>query len=223
MLKITSFWEQTGWRDMTESNTGYPKSPEGLTGWLRRVTRGPIERLAHAFIWLGLGPDVLTFVGLILAGLTGYLAAQGAYTRAALVYLVGAPFDAMDGAVARASGKASRFGALLDSTLDRYGEALVLTGLGYHLAREGQWTGLVLAFVTLLGSVMVSYVRARSEGLGIENKVGLLTRVERVIVMLIALFTGQVVIGLWVLAILTHVTVVQRVWHVFQATRNERG
>jgi CDP-diacylglycerol--glycerol-3-phosphate 3-phosphatidyltransferase len=208
---------------MTESNTEHPKSPEGLTGWLRRVTQGPVERLARAFIWLGLGPDVLTFIGLALAGVTAYLAAQGAYTRAGVVYLLGAPFDAMDGAVARASGKASRFGALLDSTLDRYGEALVLTGLGYYLAREGQWVGLVLAFVTLLGSVMVSYVRARSEGLGIDNKVGLLTRVERVIIMLVALLTGQVVIGLWVLAILTHVTVAQRVWYVFRATRSERG
>jgi CDP-diacylglycerol--glycerol-3-phosphate 3-phosphatidyltransferase len=171
---------------------------------------------------LGIGPNTLTFFGLVLAFVAGWLAARGAYGRAGLIYLLGASFDALDGAVARVGGRVSRFGALFDSTLDRYGETFLLAGLGYHLAQEGSSIGLILTFVALAGSYLVSYVRARSEALGIANKAGLMTRLERCIVIIVALLSKQVMIGLWLLAVLTQLTVLQRIWHVYRFTRKEQ-
>lgn len=202
--------------------TEKPKPSENLTAWLRRVTLPLVDRIAQAAVKLGIGPDALTILCLIISGAAGVLAAQGRFVAAGLMYLLGVPFDGLDGAVARASGRVTRFGALLDSTLDRYGEACILTGLGYHFAVNGQYTAVVLAFASLMGSVMVSYTRARSEGLGIDNKVGLLTRVERFVITVLALLTSYVLIGLWVLAILTQFTVGQRMWHVYKVTRSDR-
>ncbi len=184
-----------------------------LTSWLRQVTLPFVDGFARRLVRLGVSPNTLTAGGLILAVVSGLLVARGEYLWAGIALAVAAPFDAMDGAVARAGGRVSRFGALLDSTLDRYGEAAVLAGLGYHLSRRGESVGVLLAFVALFGSLMVSYLRARSEGLGIDNKVGLFTRFERTVILVVMLLTAQVMVGLWVLAVLTHVTVAQRVAH----------
>lgn len=207
---------------MTDTATDRSPSRLSLTEWLRVRLKPLIEGASRALIRLGIGPNVLTLIGLLLSGVAAYFAARGEYVRAGVAFAVGASFDALDGTVARLTGKANRFGALFDSTLDRYGEALILSGLAYRLAVQGQVIGVVLAFATLFGSVMVSYVRARSEGLGIENKVGLLTRVERVVLLVLALLTRQATIGLWVLAILTHVTVIQRVMHLYCTTRDDQ-
>ncbi len=206
---------------MTDTATDRSPARLTLTEWLRVQLKPLIEGVARVFIRLGVGPNLLTLIGLLFSGVAAYFAAGGEYVRAGAAYALGASFDALDGTVARLAGKASRFGALFDSTLDRYGEALILSGLAYHLATRGQVVGVVLTLATLFGSVMVSYVRARSEGLGVENRVGLLTRVERVILLALALLTRQVNIGLWVLAILTHVTVIQRVVHLYRATRHD--
>ncbi len=206
---------------MTDTATDRSPARLTLTEWLRVQLKPLIEGVARVFIRLGVGPNLLTLIGLLFSGVAAYFAAGGEYVCAGATYALGASFDALDGTVARLAGKASRFGALFDSTLDRYGEALILSGLAYHLATKGQVVGVVLTLATLFGSVMVSYVRARSEGLGVENKVGLLTRVERVILLALALLTRQVNIGLWVLAILTHVTVIQRVVHLYRATRHD--
>jgi CDP-diacylglycerol--glycerol-3-phosphate 3-phosphatidyltransferase len=197
-----------------------PSSQEQTRGALiRGATKGIVDAIAGGLVRLGIGANALTSLGLVLSGVAGWLAAIGAYGYAGLAYMLGASLDALDGPVARISQRANAFGALFDSVLDRYGETFLLAGLGYHLAREGAWDGLILAFVALAGSYMVSYVRARSEALGIANEVGLLTRLERCILIIIALLSGQVIIGLWVLAVLTQVTVIQRVWHTYRFTR----
>jgi CDP-diacylglycerol---glycerol-3-phosphate 3-phosphatidyltransferase len=195
---------------------------ETLTAWLRRVTLPLVEGIARGLARAGIGPDALTVAGLAVAAVSGVLAAQGELVWAGVALIIGAPFDAIDGAVARVSGRASRFGALLDSTLDRYAEAFVLAGLAYHLGERGELVGVVLAFAALFGSVMVSYVRARSEGLGIDNKVGLFTRVERLVLIILMLLTGRVLIGLVLLAAVTHLTVIQRMAHAFRTLRDER-
>ena len=139
----------------------------------------------------------------------------------AVALVAGGSMDTMDGAVAQLTGRVSRFGALLDSTLDRYCEALVLTSLGYVMAKHGRPIGVVLVLVTLFGSVMVSYTRARAEGIGVDIKIGLMTRVERVCIMILMLLTRQILIGLWILAILTQVTVIQRMWFAYRALKYE--
>lgn len=182
-----------------------------------------LDGTARVLVRVGVTADMLTLVGLLLTGAAGYLTARGAMGWAGAMLVVGFPFDAVDGAVARLRGSAGRFGALLDSTVDRYGEAFVLCGLAYHFGCAGRIDAVILSFVALFGSVMVSYLRARSEGLGIDNKVGLLTRMERALVLIIALLTGYVVAGLWVLAVLTHVTVAQRMWHAYRQFAGRPG
>jgi len=141
---------------------------------------------------LGITPNALTVFGVVIAGSAAYLASIGQLWGAGAILLFSSVFDLFDGTLARASGTVSSFGALLDSSVDRISETVVFLGLlAYYLARDDN-QGVVLVYLALAGSVMVSYVRARSEGLGIENKVGVMTRTERVFLMV-----GGLVIGHW--------------------------
>jgi CDP-diacylglycerol--glycerol-3-phosphate 3-phosphatidyltransferase len=192
-----------------------------LTAWLRQVSEKPVYAVARWLSRAGISANLLTIVGFVLASAAVIPVAQGRFVVGAVIYGAAALFDGIDGAVARAGAGESRFGAVLDSTLDRYSEGILLTGLGYYFAKNGQPAAVVLAFVTLLGSVMVSYVRARSEGLGLDNKVGILTRVERAVLLVLALLTGWLVWGLAIMAVLTHFTVLQRVWYVYSVGRRD--
>jgi CDP-diacylglycerol--glycerol-3-phosphate 3-phosphatidyltransferase len=177
--------------------------------------------MARLLAKLGFHPNTITFLGLLLAVGAGWLASQGAFTRSGVVYLVAGAMDGIDGALARALGRVSRFGAVLDSVLDRYGEAALLAGLAYWTAKSGRLVDLMLIFATVVGSLMVSYVRARAEGLGLDLKIGLLTRVERYLLVLLMLFTGKLTIGLAVIAALSNFTVIQRVARVYRLTRED--
>lgn len=164
----------------------------------------------------GLSPNALTLLGLLLNVGAGAVLATGAYQIGAIAFLVSSAFDALDGAVARAAGKATRFGAFLDSVADRYAESAVLTGLAWSLLRTGELVLLAPTVATLIGSLMVSYARARAEGLGVDCEIGLLQRTERILVLSVALLFADPLLGpaLWLLAAATHVTVAQRVLHV---------
>lgn len=198
-----------------------PETFSTLTDWLRWQSGALVTQVARLAAKLGLRPDTVTIIGLVLSVGAGLLAAQGAFIRAAVVYAVGGSFDALDGALARVLGRVSRFGAVLDSTLDRYGEAALLAGLGYWLATHGRLPDLMLVFAVLVGSLLVSYVRARAEGLGLELKIGLLTRFERFVLMLLTLLSGQLTIGLAVMAVLVNFTVFQRMFRVYRLTRDD--
>ena len=124
------------------------------------------------------------------------------------------PLDAVDGALARLSGQTNRFGAFLDSFTDRYEELLILAGLGYFFASRGNVNGVMLSFFASIGSVMVSYARARAEALGFEAKVGILTRIERTVVMVLGLLLGLPLIALGIIALLANFTAWQRLFHV---------
>ena len=153
-------------------------------------------------------------VALILA--TGNLLVGG------LLLIFAALFDTLDGALARHSGKVTVFGAFLDSTMDRYSEAVTLIGLMAFYARQpDSWQPILLLGVTLVGSLMVSYTRARAEAVGIECKEGFFQRTERIIVLIVGLVTGWMLPVLWILAIFTNVTVVQRVLAVYKSTNEQ--
>jgi CDP-diacylglycerol---glycerol-3-phosphate 3-phosphatidyltransferase len=167
----------------------------------------------------GVTPNTLTVVGFLVSVAAGVLIAKEYFLAGGLVVLFAGAFDLLDGPVARVTGKTSKFGGFLDSTLDRLSEAAVLAGiLAYYAFNEGTWESL-LAFGCFVGSVMVSYLRARAEGLGIKCEVGIFTRVERVIVMSIGLIVGQwidlaIPIMLGIITALAFVTVIQRLIHV---------
>ena len=140
--------------------------------------------------------------------------------------LLSGVFDLFDGALARATGKASKFGALLDSTVDRVAEAVILLGLLVFYIRDDSTEGTVLVYLALTGSIMVSYLRARSEGLGIECLVGVMTRPERVVTLGIGLIVGHwwpvvVLVVLGVIAGLTLFTSVQRLFHSWRTLEHD--
>ena len=183
----------------------------------------PVARFLGA---IGLTPNVLTLSGLLVAGASAFLISIGYFWAGGIVLLASGVFDMFDGALARATGRASSFGALLDSTVDRVSEAVVLLGLLVFYVRDdsAEWT--ILVYLTLAGSIMVSYVRARAEGLGIECNVGVMTRPERVVLLGFGLIIGQwwpatVLVVLGLIAGLTTLTTIQRVIHSWRSLKNQ--
>ena len=162
----------------------------------------------------GITPNALTWFGFLIAMVTGVLAAFGYMLAAGLVVLFGSYFDMLDGSLARKTGKTSRFGEVLDSTLDRLSEGVLLIGLLYWFSQEGSTIGIMLVGVTLLFSLVVSYIRAKAEIMKVECLEGLFTRPERVIVLAIGLLINQVVIALGIVAFFSVFTVGQRLYHV---------
>jgi len=194
-----------------------------LTDFMRTLTGGLTSRVGHALASAGIHPDLITFVGLVVVVVAAYVAAQGEFFWSAIIIIAGAPLDAVDGAVARAMQRKDKFGALWDSVLDRYADGFIFAALVYYYSQQGNQTATVLAVFSLLGTELVSYVRARAGSLRVDCKVGLFTRMERMVVILAMLLTGWVVPGLWILAIGTNVTVLQRVWYVRRVLIQRQG
>ncbi len=169
----------------------------------------PIVRTLAA---AGITPNMLSVAGLLGNGGAGLLIAQGELVIGGIVMLLASALDMLDGALARTTGKASRFGALLDSVFDRLSEAVVLFGVLLYALDRGHDDQAALAFAAIVGSLMVSYVRARAEGLGVTMTDGLFTRPERVIVLGAALLIGWLTPALWLLAVLTLLTAFQRLY-----------
>jgi len=180
-----------------------------------RITDPVIEGVSRS----GIDPDTLTLAGLALNIGAAYIIATGHFLPGGLLVLVAGLCDLLDGALARFINQTSKFGALFDSLADRISEAALFFGLLVWYLLRGSAMGVVLAFAALIGSFLVSYVRARAEGLGLECKVGLFTRAERVIVLTIGLVVNQVTIALWVVVVFAYITVIQRVVYLRQQTR----
>lgn len=183
---------------------------------------------------LGINPNVVTLLGLLLSIITACVIASGSVVAGGALVLFAGIFDMFDGAMARVRNAATTFGAFLDSTLDRYSESIILGGLLYYAlqrptlhealwpwANEQQWM-IGLIFVAAIGSLMVSYTKARAEGLGLDCRTGMLARPERVVILAIGLLTGTTIWALTLLAVLSHVTAVERIIHVWRAA-NQPG
>lgn len=170
----------------------------------------------------GVKPNTLTLTNLALNLAAAYFIASGHFLIGGVLILVSGLFDLLDGAVARFAKQTTKFGAVLDSTVDRISEAATLCGLLiWYLPQEGATPGIVLVLVVLVGSFLVSYIRARAEGIGWQCQVGLFTRAERVIVLAIGLLVNQVFIALCILAVFVFVTVVQRLVYLWKQARIE--
>jgi CDP-diacylglycerol--glycerol-3-phosphate 3-phosphatidyltransferase len=179
-----------------------------------------------------INPNALTFIGLLINIGCGVLYGYGMFFRAGLLMILANVFDMLDGQVARLRGRVTRFGAFFDSVIDRYSDIIVYVGIMVFYARDTEKHSTLLVALTglaLVGSVMVSYSRARAESLDIACKVGFLERPERVVLLIIGSLTE---IGpasnpflhkmpqvLWVLAVLSHWTVVHRVYHTWRELR----
>ncbi|MDD5083159.1 MAG: CDP-alcohol phosphatidyltransferase family protein [Dehalococcoidales bacterium] len=164
-------------------------------------------------------PSNLTWFGFLLTIGAAVLIARDLLLAAGLVVLVAGFFDTLDGALARHTNRVTIFGAVLDSTLDRLSESALLIGILVLYAGEPSIWPVLLVGVTLVGSLAVSYIRARAEALDLECQVGWFTRTERVIVLALGLLLDQLVIALAVIAVFSFVTVFQRLFHVWRKTR----
>ena len=187
-----------------------------LSGYLRLWAVRFVDRIGQRLHRWGVHPDVLTVLGLAVTALASVLVAQGAFVPAALVLIVGMPLDVLDGAVARAMRRSSLFGGILDSTVDRYADLFVLLALAYYCAQQGLTTDLLLIFASVIGSIQVSYVRARAGAAGLPCAGGLFSRFERSVVVLATLLTGWLTLGMAILAVGSNVTALHRLWSVYR-------
>ena len=171
-----------------------------------------IAPIVRVLVALGVTPTALTAAGLVGNVLGAALIVEHSPVTGGIVVLLASALDMLDGALARATGSASRFGAMFDSVLDRFSEAAVLFGIAWYSIDNGNREEALLAFAAVVGSLMVSYVRARAEGLNLQLRDGIFTRAERVVLVGAMLITGYMRLGLWLLAIMSLFTAFQRLW-----------
>ena len=194
-----------------------------LSEYARKYARLFLEPLARFISRTGISPNVITVTGFILMIGVAVVVAMGNFIWGGILITAVAIFDAVDGTLARMMGRTSRFGAFLDSTLDRFSEAVIFLGLFIYFVGQNQNLELILIYATVVGSLMVSYARARAEGIGVPLKDGLFTRSERVLILVICLLFNQLTAALWLLAIFSNLTAVQRMYLVWRITGGEEG
>ena len=196
---------------------------------LAEVRKVAAHRLSHPIVRLlartGVTPNALTWFGLLLSLGAAVLIALKQPFAAGFVVLFAGLFDMLDGALARFTDKTTRFGAILDSTLDRLGEVVVLLGLLIFFARELSTPGILVVGFTLPGALLVSYLRARAEAAGLTGEVGFFTRTERVIILSLGLLLSGIdyalITSLGIIAFFSYLTIVQRLLHVWHQTKRD--
>ncbi|MBI3744304.1 MAG: CDP-alcohol phosphatidyltransferase family protein [Chloroflexi bacterium] len=199
---------------MTSPTTPASPSADAGRAVIKRVaTRWVVDPIVRALAKTGVTPDMLTFIGLLGGVAAGVVLGTGHLVIGGAVVLAGSALDMFDGALARATNKVSKAGALLDSTIDRIAEAAIFAGLLYHFVQSGATEQSLLIFAAMTGGVMVSYVKARAEGLGLSCNVGIFTRPERVIFLGFGLLIGQILPFLYIVAILSWLTAAHRYMH----------
>jgi phosphatidylglycerophosphate synthase len=196
-------------------------SRKTLTDYLRLWFKWVLDPLGRFFNSLGITPIMMTMLGLIGNTVGAYFLARGQMLTGGILVALMTPIDGLDGTMARLRGEASDWGAYVDSVSDRYSELIIYGGLLYHFLVSGEPLGGMLTFVAAAGSILVSYVKARAEGLGYEAKVGLLTRAERYIVLAPSLIFNQLYLGLGILAVFANLTALQRIWYVRKFARGK--
>lgn len=192
-----------------------------------RATLAPVVRLALA---LHLTPNTVTVIGFFVVVVASLVVGMGGLLAGALILAGGSLLDAVDGALARATGGGTAFGSFLDSTLDRAAEAILYIGIAfYQLGQPQPALPVLAALLALAGSFMVSYARARAEGIGVGAAIGLAPRAERLVLVIFGLGLAGLGIGvaligaLWIIAALTVATTAQRIWHVWRQTSAPSG
>lgn len=167
---------------------------------------------------VSVNPNLLTIAGFLITVAAAFVMPFKLFLGGFLIIL-GGLFDMFDGIVARTNGKSTKFGAFLDSTLDRYADSFIYSGGAWYFFRTGSWEGVLFAAGGLVGALLISYVRARAEGLGIECKAGLMERPERIVLLAFGCMTGWLFPVIILLFFLSHITVIQRIAHVYRKTR----
>jgi CDP-diacylglycerol--glycerol-3-phosphate 3-phosphatidyltransferase len=193
-----------------------------FTRWIGVGSRWLLEKIVSAIAATGINPNVLTLLGLIVNFWAAVLFATGMFRSAALVIFFAGFLDMLDGQVARRAKRVTAFGAFFDSTLDRYSDMALYMGLLVYYAVNGRSAYVVLAAVATAGSVMVSYSRARAESLIPTCKVGFMERPERVVLLILGGLFDRMAPALWVISVVSTITVIQRIVYTWQETKAGR-
>ena len=197
-----------------------------MSNLLRQRAQASLNVIARWLGSIGLTPNALTIIGFLMMCGVGAVLALGNFALGGALIVVAGIFDALDGTLARLTNRVTQFGAFLDSTTDRFAEGALFFGMLYAYLQRGMTFVAYLVFFALLGSLMVSYTRARAEGIGVQCQEGMLTRFERIALVVIGLiataFFGDapLLIVLGLLAVFANVTALQRMWLVYRATRD---
>jgi CDP-diacylglycerol--glycerol-3-phosphate 3-phosphatidyltransferase len=178
-----------------------------------------LDAIVRAFAAMGVNPNFLTFIGFGINLLAAYLFAYGYFRWAGLTIILAGIFDMTDGRVARLEGRVTPFGGFYDSVMDRYSDLCLLVGLLIYYGRINQFLYVSLVAVAMIGSVMVSYTRARAENVIPSCKVGFLERPERVVLIIIGALFDRMAPVLWLIAVLSNVTVIHRIAYTRQEAR----
>jgi len=177
-----------------------------------RVTfKGVLDPIGAFFNRLGIFPNTMTLLGLAGNIIAAILLALGYMTIGGIVVLVMGLIDTLDGTMARLRGMPAEFGSFVDSVTDRYSELVIFGGLLYYFLHKGDWLSVLAVYMAASGAVLVSYVRARAASLGMDTKVGFLSRFERYLVLAPTLIFNIPVVGIWIIAIFANVTAIQRI------------
>jgi CDP-diacylglycerol--glycerol-3-phosphate 3-phosphatidyltransferase len=196
-----------------------PSDKPTLTDMLRVRFKGVVNPAARFIGRLGITPNMLTLTGLVGNIVAAFFLSRGALLVGGLIILIVGPLDALDGALARLRDEPSPFGAFLDSVTDRYSELFIFGGLMLYYVQHEDWLWTSVVYAAAAGSVLVSYTRARAEGVGYKAKRGLLTRAERFAILIPSLIFNFAEIGLALIAIFANYTALQRIYHVRQQAR----
>lgn len=187
------------------------KKPETLTDLFRKNFKNILYPIGAFLNRLGLKPNMVTILGLAGNVVGAVLLSQGYMTAGGILILLMGPLDALDGTMARLRGMDGQFGAYVDSVTDRYSELVIFAGLLYYYVQQGDKVAVLLVYAAAAGSVLVSYVRARGQSLGWDTKIGILTRLERYLVLAPSLILKIPLIGLGLIAVLANITALQRI------------
>ncbi len=186
----------------------------------RRWATGFLQGTARIFLKFHVTPNMLTFGAFWVVASVSVVIVLGYFQLAGLLLLLTVWFDAVDGTLARMSDQVTPFGAFLDATLDRYAEGILYFGLLVYYTRHHQEIPILLIYLTIVGSLIISYARAKAESVNIPVREGLLTRFERLAILILGLLFNRVEWTLWILAPLTNLTAVQRMVIAWQRSRS---
>jgi CDP-diacylglycerol--glycerol-3-phosphate 3-phosphatidyltransferase len=193
-----------------------------ISAQIGRIGKRLYDLIVKGFAAAGVNPNVLTFTGFAINLVAAYLFAYGYFRWAGVTILLAAIFDLTDGPVARLTHRVTPFGAFFDSVLDRYSDLCLLIGLLVYYGRIGRFAYVTLVAVAMIGSVMTSYARARAESLIPSCKVGFLERPERIVLIIIGALFDRMAPVLWVIVVLSNLTVIHRLVYTYQETHRLR-
>ena len=190
-----------------------------FTGAIGAICLLPLRAIIAASVALRIHPNVLTLTGVIINALAGWQLARGHFLNAGISMIVANIFDFIDGKVAERTGLSSRFGGFWDSVMDRFSDMLLLIGLMYLYSSLGRTDYVLITALTLMFSMMTSYTRARAESEIEKCKVGFMERPERIVLLMIGAFTNRMAAVLWVILVLSLITVLDRIYYTWRELR----